>query len=143
MIYIQAPEEVWFPSKKSIFLAGGISNCTNWQPNVAKWFINTDLVVVNPRREDFTNCSSTQQIIWEFERLKKSDIILFWFPPETVCPITLYELGAWAGRKPIIVGCHRDYSRKLDLEVQLGLKNTPVHVGMTNFKHAVFDYLDV
>jgi hypothetical protein len=32
---------------------------------------------------------------WEHDHLRRSKAIMFWFPSETLCPITLYELGAW------------------------------------------------
>jgi hypothetical protein len=49
-----------------------------------------------------------------------ADLISFWFPRETLCPITLYELGKWHGKadKPIVVGMHPDYPRRIDVEEQ-------------------------
>jgi len=48
-----------------------------------------------------------------------SDIkALIGFPCETLCPITLYELGTWSilsqqtGAK-LFVGCHPEYKRKV------------------------------
>ncbi len=32
---------------------------------------------------------------WEHDHLRRAKAIMFWFPSETLCPITLYELGAW------------------------------------------------
>jgi hypothetical protein len=43
--------------------------------------------------------ASKDQIQWEFEHLRKADTILFWFPKESICPIALYELGAWYDRQ--------------------------------------------
>jgi hypothetical protein len=65
---------------------------------------------------------SVVQIKWEFDHLKESDIIMFWFPKETVCPVTLFELGKWAmSDTDVIVGCHPEYIRKFDVECQLSL----------------------
>lgn len=144
MIYIEAPDSDEYPALKSIFLAGGISDCHDWQIEVAQWFKDTDFLVINPRRKDFTICDSTEQIVWEHTRLRQADMILFWFPCETVCPITLFELGIWAGReKPIFVGCHPDYSRRFDVRLQMSLENIDVYVGLENLKQSVCYILDI
>ena len=54
--------------------------------------------------------------------MSAADAISFWFPAETICPIVLFELGAWSrADKPIFVGIHPDYQRKQDVEIQLSL----------------------
>ena len=61
-----------------------------------------------------------------------SDIVVFWFPEETLCPIALFELGKELGLrsmnnpKKIFIGCHPNYERKFDIEQQTNLvtKNT-------------------
>jgi len=66
------------------------------------------------------------QILWEYDHLRKADAILFWFCAESVCPITLYQLGSWTqisketGTK-IFVGCHPEYTRLDDVIVQTEL----------------------
>jgi hypothetical protein len=114
-----------------IFLAGGISNCSNWQKE-AKEKLETKFIVYNPRKENFdvNNPQATiDQINWEFEHLKKADIILFWFPCETLCPITLFEFGKWlVSDKPIFVGCHPDYQRKIDIEIQGKLERPDIKI---------------
>lgn len=105
-----------------LFLAGGISNCPDWQEEVAEKLLKDlnkyDINIVNPRRDTIPN--PTLQINWEYEQIKVADYILFWFPAETLCPITLFEYCKELGRsnKKIFVGFHPDYARKLDLIVQ-------------------------
>lgn len=110
----------------SVFLAGGISNCEDWQSQIIKYLEKTNLVVINPRRSDFdiTNTNeSVKQIEWEHRHLKLADYILFWFPQETLCPITLFEYGKWlVSNKFLIVGCHSEYKRKLDVIEQTKLE---------------------
>lgn len=63
------------------------------------------------------------QIAWEFEHLRRADVVLFWFPDSgpVVQPIVLYELGAHAAAgKPIAVGCDPSYVRRADVVLQLG-----------------------
>ena len=73
--------------------------------------------------------AAAEQIIWEHKRLSRADAILFWFPEETLCPITLFELGAWSYMgKMLFVGHHPNYARKLDICVQLGLVRPDIEV---------------
>eukprot|EP01120_Amphizonella_sp_Union-15-10_P008942 TRINITY_DN3302_c0_g1_i1.p1 TRINITY_DN3302_c0_g1~~TRINITY_DN3302_c0_g1_i1.p1 ORF type:complete len:333 (-),score=48.98 TRINITY_DN3302_c0_g1_i1:54-1052(-) len=135
MNYIECPDE-FDEIGPSIFLAGGISNCTDWQSYVSKEIqkILPSLVVLNPRRSNFdlldTNMTK-QQITWEFKHLRKSTAILFWFPSESICPIALYELGTWTilaqqTNTKIFIGCDQFYTRKEDLIIQTQLANPSI-----------------
>jgi len=74
--------------------------------------------------------NAEEQIRWEFHRLRMIKNILFWFPKETLCPITLYELGAAVQHfwKTLFVGTHPEYQRRLDVETQLSLLRPEVRV---------------
>jgi hypothetical protein len=127
MRYVEAPED--YPSSAaglSLFLAGGISGCPDWQAEVVRLLAGTDLVLLNPRRGRFPIDDPREaeaQIVWEHTHLRRADAVLFWFPAETLCPIALYELGAWNPRpKPLFVGCHPGYPRKQDVEIQTRLE---------------------
>lgn len=109
----------------AVFLAGGISGCSDWQTEMTTLLSGTALTLLNPRRPDFPMddpSAARTQIEWEYRHLKASDAALFWFPCETLCPITLFELGAWSRtNKPLFVGTHPEYQRRLDVLVQLSL----------------------
>jgi hypothetical protein len=136
-LHIEAPSRKFLTDsklreKKSIFLAGGITNAPNWQPQVAKLLERTGVLVVNPRRKgdfrrdkhgNWLGIDAEQQIAWEHEHLRLVDAILFWFPYPAKCAITLFELGSWLKtRKPIFVGVDPKYCRKMDVEIQLKLE---------------------
>lgn len=173
MYYIEAPQEGYIQGW-SIFLAGGISGTADWQKGVARALCgtNADLPrdrqerteylpgwsLFNPRRPGGlgkTGGEAADQIRWEHERLWQKDtrVIAFWFPPETLCPIALLELGsalarAKAARRPlmlgspeqthlqifpmrapkIVIGCHRDYARAFDVEQQSALADPTLQV---------------
>lgn len=56
------------------------------------------------------------------EHLHQARAVSFWFPCQTLCPITLYELGAWiSSDKPVFVGLHPEYGRRIDVEIQTSL----------------------
>jgi hypothetical protein len=124
--YIESPAEYYGAGTDiSLFLAGGITNCPDWQKDLVAKLSDTEITLVNPRR----NCwemradIEQEQIIWEWKHLIRVDAILFWFPCETDCPIALYELGSWNFRpKKLFIGCHPNYKRKRDVEIQTKLE---------------------
>ena len=133
----QAPDKVdWFDTakKKSIFLAGGITGCPNWQFDMI-WELNNlansglyelgGLVIFNPRRDDFDvndSKATIEQIKWEHKCLEKCDICSFFFPAsDTDQPITLYELGKNKSMHSCVVGIQEGYKRAEDVRVQLTL----------------------
>lgn len=85
------------PQSVDLFLAGGITNCPDWQVDAIEMLDDgSDIVVANPRRDrllDYEGEDAAYQIRWEYEFLRRARMILFWFPKESVCPITLFELG--------------------------------------------------
>ena len=116
----------------SLFIAGGITNCPDWQADIVEMLKDTDLTLLNPRRADFPihdpNAAQVQ-IAWEHDALRDVWAISFWFPKETICPIVLYELGAWSmTNKPIFVGMHPEYQRRQDVEIQTGLARPEVEI---------------
>ena len=90
-----------------------------------------DIVVLNPRRSNFqdTPNSAQEQIEWEFRHLRKASAISFWFPEEYICPIALYELGAYSMTdKQLFVGVHPNYKRRTDVEIQTGLARPEIKI---------------
>jgi hypothetical protein len=140
MDYVEAPNS-YSPEhddKIAVFLAGGIGNCPNWQAEATDMLNGTEVVVLNPRRAYFetpwTRLASEGQIRWEFDALRRADIILFWFPGgQSVQPIALFELGYWLGQsdKEIVVGRSQDYLRKDDIDIQAMLVQPRLPVFVT------------
>ncbi|MEI7646592.1 MAG: nucleoside 2-deoxyribosyltransferase domain-containing protein [Chloroflexales bacterium] len=133
MEYIEALTD-YHPSAtgRSLFLAGGITGCLDWQALVCQQLADTDLVLLNPRRVAFPMhdpAAAEQQITWEYRHLRRATAVLFWFPSETLCPITLYELGAWSmTTKPLFVGVHPAYQRRQDVAIQSRLARPAIQV---------------
>ena len=136
-IYVQCPKFIESPRKgfKSIFLAGGITNCPLWQDDLKNKLFQaklSNLVIFNPRRaEDFDfDKESHFQIEWEFNYLRQSDAVSFWFTKESICPITLFELGTCLKDKykVVFVGCHPEYPRKNDLYIQTSLYRPEIQI---------------
>ncbi len=114
--------KLYYGERKSVFLAGGIQNCKDWQKDAIYNLRNTNLVLFNPRRQSFDMSNkglTKEQIQWEYYHLRAADGIIFWFSNETIQPIVLFELGAALERnQPIWVGCHVDYERRDDVLIQ-------------------------
>jgi len=131
MRYIQCPQ-IYKGGERSLFLAGGISNCPIWQSDLAKLLENTGLTLLNPRRKHFPKDNlniEEEQISWEYDHLEKSSAVSFWFPKETLCPITLYELGKQSSSdKPIFIGVHPEYPRRKDVEIQTRLVRPKIKI---------------
>lgn len=131
---ITAPstEKLLYPS---VFLAGGITNCKNWQKEVIKELEFENISIFNPRQENFDitdKNASFKQISWEFERLEQMDIFSMYFcNSESDQPICMYELGRnilkmqnrfpndW--EKRIIISVEDGYKRKQDVIIQTQL----------------------
>ena len=135
MNYREAPNRNIYLDEPRLFLAGGITGCPDWQQEMRFLLRDMPITILNPRREDFPigdPGAAQKQIQWEYDMLRRAHAILFWFPRETLCPIVLYELGAWSmhgvAMKPIFVGVHPEYARRQDVEIQTKLARSDVDV---------------
>jgi hypothetical protein len=129
MQLIKAPSSE-SPKFKTVFLAGGISNCPDWQSEVSSALKECSVSIFNPRRDVFPSEPKAieEQIRWEFERLRSSDVLSFWFPEETLNPVTLFEFGAAMERAaPLVVGIDPLYKRRVDVEIQMKLRRPEIH----------------
>lgn len=114
-------------------MAGGITNCPNWQQYIRSELDDVDgFVLLNPRQTDFPiddPHAAPAQIRWEFNHFRMASASLFWFPYQTLCPIVLYELGAWSARLARMwIGVHPEYSRRQDVEIQTKLARPSVTI---------------
>jgi len=119
----------------SVFLAGGITKCKDWQSKVIKQLEPYGITIFNPRRNNFDISNRTEelkQITWEFRRLEEMDIFSMYFcDSESVQPVCMYELGRYICRMQerfpdewkdrIVVGVEGGYSRADDVFVQTRL----------------------
>ena len=110
-----------------VFLAGSIEMGTAepWQERLVNEFKDTDIRFLNPRRDDWdsswvqeeSNPQFAQQVNWELDALDYSDLIGFYFDPNTKSPITLMELGLYAASGKVIVCCPDGFWRKGNVEI--------------------------
>lgn len=136
---ITAPS-IELPKFKSVFLAGGITNCKEWQKAVIRELEFEDISFFNPRQEHFDvsdKNASYNQILWEFERLEKMDIFsMYYCNDNSDQPICMYELGrniseikknyskTWEHR--IIISVEKGYKREQDVFIQTRLATNSI-----------------
>lgn len=131
MRHIKAPHRYTKePTEVTIFLAGAIDNgqAINWQEYVAEQLKEIDnLIILNPRRDDWDStwdCSKNnpqfaEQVNWELDGINNCDLVLVYFPANSIAPISLLELGLLAS-SPYdnkIVVCENGYHRKGNVDI--------------------------
>lgn len=119
MKYVEAVASINTIERPAVFLAGGITNCPDWQKFIVELMEDfPNGTILNPRRGSFDvndKNASSDQIKWEFDMLWTADIIPFYFCKETLCPITLYELGAHLTRAKL-----KGYAPKIGIGIETG-----------------------
>lgn len=164
MKVITAPEYYYVPFFKDeimVFLAGGITNCENWQKEVIDYLESLNqwetekLVIFNPRRNKWPKNGDIEeikrQIEWEYDYLNKCDIFSMYFTntEKSDQPICFYELGKYVGSSKnyndhnhcCVISYQEGFKRSFDLEIQVGLvypcwKEGAVNKNITPVEHA-------
>ncbi len=104
----------------SVFLAGAIDmgSAVNWQSYVINELSDIDnLVIVNPRRPNFTPDTLDEQIHWELNALEQVDRIMMWFPKNAKAPISFFEAGLYLQSEKLFVGAEDEFYRRRNLEI--------------------------
>lgn len=129
MIVVKAPNQIPADAldKPRVFLAGSIEMGTarNWQVEVEEKFKDDDVVLLNPRRDDWdwsweqkiTNPKFFEQVSWELNGLETADAIIMVFDPNTKSPISLLELGLFARKGKVFVVCPEGFWRKGNVDI--------------------------
>lgn len=153
MRVITAPEKyIRQPNDITVFLAGGITNCWEWQDKVIELLEKENLdnlVIFNPRRKDFSinDLNATyEQIKWEFDMLEQCDIFSMYFcAGESDQPICMYELGRnicrmqmrfptdWSMR--LIITSEYNYKRAKDVSIQTMLATDCITINSNIAQH--------
>ena len=117
------------PEGNTVFLAGSIDNgaAIDWQKTVEAAFESHDGTIYNPRRntwfpdlkQDIGEPKFKAQVNWELDRIESSDIVFFYFAPDSKAPITLLELGLTSdvGKLDVIVCCPEGYWRRGNVQI--------------------------
>ena len=113
-----------------IFLAGAIDmgRADEWQHKIISMLQhNDDLVLLNPRREEFTPDTLDPQIRWELNALTRVDAIIMWFPKGAAAPISLLETGLYMTSGKLIIGAEAGFYRRRNLELTCEYYGVALH----------------
>ena len=115
------------PDGFSVFLAGSIElgMAGNWQAFLEKQLFETDLILFNPRREEWDGSwrqsmddpNFREQVEWELEAQERASLIAMYLEPSTKSPVSLLELGLFARSGKMIVCCPQGFWRKGNVDI--------------------------
>ena len=149
MIVFKPPAPVVAPpGTRAVFLAGSIDMgaATDWQAALTAALTGLDVVVLNPRRDEWDASwrqsidepRFREQVEWELDGLDRADVLAMWFTPTSQAPITLLELGLYAARGRLVVGCPDGFWRRGNVEVVCARFGVPLLAAWEPFVAAVF-----
>lgn len=123
-------------SSPSIFLAGSIEmgKAVDWQQKIYEILKNEDVVLLNPRRDDWDSSLKQtieekqfrDQVEWELNSMENCSVIIMNFDPETKSPVTLLELGLHARSGKLLVCCPEGFFRKGNVDVTCAKYGVPM-----------------
>lgn len=141
---IKAPN--WYAMNRGIpvFLAGSIETgkAEDWQEEVTRQLAGLDVMVLNPRRDDWDssweqsirNPQFREQVEWELSALEhaaKEGVIFLYLSPGTQSPISLLELGLHCSRDNfLVVCCPEGFWRKGNVDIVCERHGTRVYETM-------------
>lgn len=137
---IKAPGAYDANSKYTIFLAGAIDQgeAEDWQKKVARALDNFDVLILNPRRDDWDasweqsidNPEFKQQVTWELDAQEAADMVLFVFTKDSKAPITFLEFGLYGPDKDSMVCAEEGFYRQGNLDIVAERFNIPIYHNM-------------
>ena len=137
---------------RTIFLAGSIEMGTaeDWQTQVAQSLTNTNLTLLNPRRDrwdptwkqSITNPQFRTQVEWELDAQTQATMIVMYFAPSTQSPITLLELGLFANSGKLTVCCPDGFWRQGNVEIVCQRYQIPMVATLDDLTQAIHNRFD-
>lgn len=150
---IKPPSKLPGKERKSVFLAGSIDmgKAENWQERAQKIMRNSDLNILNPRREKWDptlkqsidNVTFRQQVEWELDAMDQADAIIMYFDPSGKAPITLLELGLHAKSGKLFICCQDGYWRKGNVEIIANRYEISMYENLDECVRAVLNFLSL
>jgi hypothetical protein len=112
-------------TKPSVIFYGAIQREPAWQTSLAASLSDLPIDILDPRRDDWDSTwvedvsfpKFKEQIEWEMDYAKVADVVVFYFAPEAQTPITLLELGMYAGTGKAVVCCPRGFYKKGNVQI--------------------------
>lgn len=134
---IKAPGKYDAGKRYSIFLAGAIDQgqAIDWQKKVARALDEFDILILNPRRDDWNpdwdqtpdNPEFREQVNWELDAQAAADMVIFVFTKDSKAPITFLEFGLFAPVKDAVVCAEDGFYRQGNLDIVAQRYRVPMY----------------
>lgn len=113
--------------RPSVILYGSISQDAdvNWRTELASALSDLPIAILNPHRDDWDSSwvedisfpKFKEQTEWEMDYAKVADVIAFHLGQDTLAPISLLELGMYAGSGKAVVCCHPKFKKRGNVQM--------------------------
>ncbi|TVY18745.1 hypothetical protein LARI1_G004052 [Lachnellula arida] len=132
---IHAPSPAPTTGTKSVFLAGTTTTTTtttapstaDWRETLSASLRPYPLTIFNPARpdwdstwrEDITFAPYREQVQWELDKQATADLVVVYFHPATVAPVSLLEFGLAAGQSPgkVVAVAPEGYAKRGNVQI--------------------------
>jgi hypothetical protein len=152
MFVVQPPNQAPATTQLKIFLAGSIEQgqAEDWQNQVQQALNSLDCCLFNPRRTDWDSSWAqsidhpefTKQVVWEMERILESDLVIFYFQPGTLSPISVGEFYyAAAMGLNVMVCCPKGFWRKGNIDIVATRHNIRQYDNLQALQRAVINHV--
>ena len=111
----------------SVILYGAIQSdpTKDWQTSLSASLSDLPIAILNPRRDDWDSSwvedisfpKFKEQVEWEMDYAQVADVIVFYFAPEALTPVTLLELGMYAGTGKAVVCCPEGFYKRGNVQI--------------------------
>lgn len=118
---ICSPAPIPSKSQIKVFLAGSIDmgSAIDWQCSVVDRLEKYELILLNPRRDDWNaewnrnpkDPEFIKQVNWEMDAMDAADLIIMHLSKDSQAPISLLELGLHANSGKLVVCCDEGFWR--------------------------------
>jgi hypothetical protein len=139
-------------TKFSIFLAGAIDmgEAVDWQTELTKKLDDLDILILNPRRDDWDssweqkadNPEFRGQVLWEVHAMEMADLIVYVFTKDSKAPITFFELGKFISEKDVIVCAEEGFYRQGNLDIYCDHWEVPIYHNLDEMAADLHDLLE-
>ncbi|KAH7116761.1 hypothetical protein B0J11DRAFT_494169 [Dendryphion nanum] len=124
---IYEPPAVPTVDKPSVILYGSIESnkAGRWQTQLSLSLSDLPVAILNPLRDDWDSSwiedisfpKFKEQVEWEMNHATVADVIVFYFAPGTLTPITLLELGMYAGTGKAVICCPPGFYKRGNVQM--------------------------
>ena len=111
----------------SVILYGAIQPdpTKDWQTSLSASLSELPIAILNPRRDDWDSSwvedisypKFKEQVDWEMDYAQVADVIVFYFAPEAMTPVTLLELGLYARTGKAVVCCPEGFYKRGNVQI--------------------------